>query len=167
MSVISGPGAGRAPLPANEGVPEQGPVIIQAAPSQSGDQLQVLSSTGTLLAHQDINGNWRGQAFTGLGVPFNEGFSAVTMTADANQTLTAAQAQNGILSVVGGATLTATRNIVIPVIAGASYTVFNGTTGVQALQFIGATGTGITVANGKRAILYCDGTNWVRVTADT
>jgi len=47
------------------------------------------------------------------------------------------------------------------------WTVFNNTAGGFGLQFIGATGTGITVAAGKRAILYADGTNIVRVTADT
>jgi hypothetical protein len=35
------------------------------------------------------------------------------------------------------------------------------------LRFIGATGTGITVATLKHAIVRSDGTNIVRVTADT
>jgi hypothetical protein len=39
--------------------------------------------------------------------------------------------------------------------------------GGQSLQFIGASGTGVTVANGKRAIFYFDGTNYVRVSPDT
>lgn len=30
----------------------------------------------------------------------------------------------------------------------------------------GATGTGVTIANGKRAIVYADGSNVVRATAD-
>ena len=82
---------------------------------------------------------------------------------DANTTLTADEARNQILQFTG--TLTAARNIVVP-LAAQQWTVFNGTTGGFGLQFIGATGTGITVAAGKRAIVYSDGTNVVRVTAD-
>lgn len=59
----------------------------------------------------------------------------------------------------------AARNIVLP-LAVRQYTVFNGSTGGFGLQFIGASGTGITVAAGKRAIVYADGTNIVRVTPD-
>lgn len=87
---------------------------------------------------------------------------ALAMT-DANTTLTAAQARNDILEFTG--TLTAQRNIVVP-LGAQQWTVFNNTTGGFGLQFIGATGTGIVVAAGKRAIVYSDGTNVVRVTAD-
>ena len=82
---------------------------------------------------------------------------------DANTTLTAAEARNQIIEFTG--TLTAARNIVMP-LAAQQWTVFNGTTGGFGVQFIGATGTGITVAAGKRAIVYSDGTNVVRATAD-
>jgi hypothetical protein len=88
---------------------------------------------------------------------------ALAMT-DANTTLTAAQARNTILELTG--TLTAQRNIVLPLDA-QQWTVFNNTTGGFGLQFIGATGTGVVVAAGKRAIIYSDGTNVVRVTPDT
>lgn len=87
---------------------------------------------------------------------------ALAMT-DANTTLNAAQARNQILEFTG--TLTAQRNIVVP-LGAQQWTVFNNTTGGFGLQFIGATGTGIIVAATKRAILYADGTNLVRVTAD-
>ncbi len=82
---------------------------------------------------------------------------------DANTTLSASEARNQILEFTG--TLTAARNIVLP-LAVQEWTVFNNTTGGFGLQFIGATGTGITVAAGKRARLYADGTNVVRATAD-
>lgn len=98
------------------------------------------------------------------GTPTNAR-AAISMTADANKTLTAAEAAAGILSVTSTVSLTATRNVVLP-LTQRQWTVFNGTTGGQSLQFIGASGTGITVANGKRAVLYSDGTNVVRVTAD-
>ena len=82
---------------------------------------------------------------------------------DANTTLSAAEARNQILEFTG--TLTAARNIVVP-LGAQQWTVFNNTTGGFGLQFIGASGSGVTVASGKRAIVYADGTNVVRVTAD-
>jgi hypothetical protein len=82
---------------------------------------------------------------------------------DANTTLTMAEARNHILEFTG--TLSVARNIVVP-LAVQQWTVFNGTTGGFGLVFIGPTGTGITVGAGKRAIVYSDGTNVVRVTAD-
>lgn len=88
------------------------------------------------------------------------------LASDANYTLLQAEAVNDILQFTSSVSLTATRNIVVP-LAAQQWTVYNGTTGAQALQFIGQSGTGVTVANGKRAILYADGTNVVRVTPDT
>lgn len=88
-----------------------------------------------------------------------------SFASDANITLTHAEALNDTLEFTSGVSLTVTRNVVVP-LSVKQFTVFNNTTGGQSLQFIGATGTGITVANGKRAILHTDGTNVVRVTAD-
>ncbi len=90
---------------------------------------------------------------------------ARVIASDANITLTWSEAANDILQFTSGVSLTATRNVVVP-LAARQWTVYNGTTGAQSLQFIGASGTGITVANGKRAIIYADGTNIVRVSAD-
>lgn len=92
--------------------------------------------------------------------------AAISMASDANKTLTQAEARADILDISSGVSLTATRNIVLP-LAAKQWTVANTTTGGQSLQFIGASGTGITVANGKRAIIYADATNIVRVTPDT
>lgn len=82
---------------------------------------------------------------------------------DANAILTRTEAENNILEFTGA--LTAQRNITVP-LGAQQWTVFNNTTGGFGLQFIGVTGTGIVVAMGKRAIVYADGTNVVRVTAD-
>lgn len=97
-----------------------------------------------------------------LAVPDVTGRLAKAMS-DINTTLTFAEQRNQIIELTG--TLTAARNIVLP-LKPRQWTVFNNTTGGFGLQFIGATGTGITVAAGKRAIVYADGTNVVRVTAD-
>lgn len=81
---------------------------------------------------------------------------------DANTTLTQPEAANATLTFTG--TLTATRDIVVPLVGKKQWTVYNGTG--QSLRIIGATGTGITIATGKTAIVMSDGANVVRVTAD-
>lgn len=87
----------------------------------------------------------------------------VKAMADANYALIHNESFAQILEFTGA--LTAQRNITVP-LGAYQWTVFNNTTGGFGLQFIGATGTGIVVAMGKRAIIYADGTNVVRVTAD-
>ena len=114
---------------------------------------QIVTGTATVTSYTD----YRLQALP------TTGRLALAMI-DANTTLTAAQARNAILEFTG--TLTAARNIVLPLPV-QQWTVFNNTTGGFGLQFIGATGTGVTVAAGRRAIVYSDGTNVVRVTADS
>lgn len=87
---------------------------------------------------------------------------ATQAMADANQTITQAQALCETL-VTSGA-LTATRNLVVPLVR-RRWTVRNTCTG-GGVQVIGATGTGTTVATVKVAVVECDGTNVLRVTAD-
>lgn len=89
---------------------------------------------------------------------------AVKALSDANYPLAMNEAHAQILEFTGALTLQ--RNITVP-LGARQWTVFNNTTGGFGLQFIGATGTGVVVAAGKRAIIYADGTNVVRVTADT
>jgi hypothetical protein len=104
---------------------------------------------------------------TGNSGPLGVGRSAIVMGSDANITPTGAQVAARILEVTSGVSLTATRNVVLPLGQdGALWLVYNGTTGSQSLQFIGSSGTGITVANGKRAWIYTDGVNIYRATAD-
>ena len=88
----------------------------------------------------------------------------VKAMADANYTLTADDSQNNILEFTGA--LTALRDAVVPLTA-QQWTVFANVTGGFGVRVIGTSGTGITIADGKRAIVYSDGTNVVRVTADT
>ena len=93
------------------------------------------------------------------------GLLSRSMTADANITLTAAEARNQVLRFTSTISLTTTRDVIVP-LAPQIWTVSNETNGAQSLRFIGATGTGITVANARRAIIFSDGTNIVRATAD-
>lgn len=87
---------------------------------------------------------------------------AKTLT-DAAYALTQPEASNAVLAFSG--TLTNTRNITVPLVGKRQWTVYNGTG--QSLVFIGPTGTGITVVTLKHAIVRSDGTNIVRVMADT
>jgi len=82
--------------------------------------------------------------------------------ADANQTITQALALCDSLVTTG--TLTAQRNLVVPLVR-RRWTVRNSCTGFG-VQVIGASGTGIVIGVGKAAIVECDGTNVLRVTAD-
>src|SRR5574343_1622798 len=102
---------------------------------------------------------WTDDRFMGFS---SHGCLAKTLPSDANYTLTADECDNAILSV--GGTITATRDIVVPLVGKKQWTVYNGTG--QSLRFIGSSGTGITVATLKHAIVRSDGTNIVRVTAD-
>ncbi len=62
-----------------------------------------------------------------------------------------------------GPVLTTGRNIIVPAEA-KPYIFINAT--AQTLTLKTPAGSGIGVATGKTALLYCDGTNVVRVTAD-
>lgn len=83
--------------------------------------------------------------------------------ADANKTLTYEQAMAESMELTGA--LTALRDVVVPLVPRA-WTVYANTSGGFGVRVIGSSGTGITVADGKRAIVECDGTNVVRITAD-
>lgn len=102
-------------------------------------------------------------SYTDHRAPYPLNDTLVKALADANTTLTQSEDACSILEFTG--TLTATRNVVISLVGKKQRTVYNGTN--QSLQFIGQTGTGVTVATSKTAIVRSDGTNIVRVTADT
>jgi hypothetical protein len=90
------------------------------------------------------------------------GTAAVTMS-DANYTLTVAngasdESRQMFVTLTG--TLGASRDVICPA-ASKLYFVTNSTTGGFSIVFKTSAGTGITVPNGFRAILYCDGTNVV------
>lgn len=88
--------------------------------------------------------------------------TATQAMADANQTLTQAQALCESLTTTGA--LTAQRNLVVPLVK-RRWIVHNNCTGFG-VQVIGASGTGIVIGVGKTAIVECDATNVIRVTAD-
>ena len=66
------------------------------------------------------------------------------------------QSRSMVLEVSGA--LTAARNLVVPT-NDKLYVVKNGTTGGYAITVKTSGGTGISIANGRKELVYCDGTN--------
>ena len=87
--------------------------------------------------------------------------SVAVTTAD--YTLSAAEARCGYLTTTGA--LTGNRNVIVP--NDWQGIVFCNNTGAFTTTFKTQYGTGIVVAQGKRAVLFADGTNVVRITGDT
>lgn len=101
-------------------------------------------------------------AVYGFGVALSSGGRAVSMT-DANKTLSSSEYDRCIIEMSG--TLTAGRDVILPLTAYAVKFVVNGTG--QTLTFKGATGGSVAVATGKGAWIYCSaGTDWKRMSAD-
>ena len=82
---------------------------------------------------------------------------------DANYTANAAEVDVDVINISAG-TITATRDFIVPIAFPKQWTVINNT--AQSVQVIGATGTGITIATLKTAVVLADGTNVRRLTAD-
>lgn len=118
-----------------------------------------------LIGSGEQSGTWGTTTNTNLGTLIEQaiaGVAAVAMT-DANYTLVASngasdEARCAVLQVTG--TLTAARDVTCPT-ASKLYLVYNNTTGGFAITIKTAAGTGISVANGKKMFVYCDGTNVV------
>ena len=94
------------------------------------------------------------------------GYGAVQFTNDANLTLSLSNsnasqtARKYFLYVTSTVTLSAQRDLIVPTIE-KPYVVHNNTTGGQSIRVKTSAGTGIVVPNGKKMILYADGTNVV------
>ena len=91
----------------------------------------------------------------------SHGAASIALTT-ANVTLSQAQALCETLTVTG--TLTGVRDLIVPLVRRRWLIRHTGSS--FGARVIGATGTGITVAQGTSAFVECDGTNVFRVTAD-
>ncbi len=69
--------------------------------------------------------------------------------------------RNLVLKADSSVNLSATRDLIIPDTQ-KQYFVFNNTTGGQSIRIKTAAGTGVTIPNGKRALVYCDAVNTVQ-----
>jgi len=92
------------------------------------------------------------------------GRGTANFATDANLTLTLTDsvssqtARNVYLNVTSGVSLTTTRNLIVPDIL-KNYVVENNTTGGQSIVIKTATGTGVTIPNGKKVPVYVDSVN--------
>jgi hypothetical protein len=98
-------------------------------------------------------------------VTINEAFNAFDKAvagylskslASGDVTLTTDEGRSAIVELTG--TLTANRNLIVPAKT-KIYFVANSTTGAFTATVKTAAGTGVTVAQGTRALVFCDGTN--------
>jgi hypothetical protein len=64
------------------------------------------------------------------------------------------------LIILTGGTPTASRNLVLPTIYGATYVVFNDMGVAQSIVAKTASGSGVTVGQGVARFVFCDGTNY-------
>jgi hypothetical protein len=92
------------------------------------------------------------------------GAADIVYPSDADLTLTtsgtAPQSTNNFLQVTSSGPLTATRKLIAPLFVGQPYVVQNNTTGGQAIEIIGPSGTGVLVPNGATVSVISDGTNY-------
>jgi hypothetical protein len=114
-------------------------------------------------------GTWGTTTNVNLGTALEEaivGRATANFTTDADLTIsltstnTTQVARNYILNVTSTGSLTATRNLIVPSI-NKPYIIENNTTGGQSIVVKTAAGTGVTVPNGKKAMVYANTTNVV------
>lgn len=115
---------------------------------------QVVTGSSTVTSYIDV------RSFA-VALPTQTSRGSVTLTG-ADVTLSAVQARCRYLATSGA--LTGDRSIVVP--NDWEGIVYNGNTGAYNLTVKTAAGTGIVVAQGKRAQLLADGTNVVRLAAE-
>ena len=112
---------------------------------------------------------WGSTTNTNLGTALEEaivGRAVASFTTDGNLTIdltntnTTQVARHYILSLTSTGALTATRDLIVPSID-KPYIIENNTTGAQSIRVKTAAGTGVTVPNGKTAMVYANSTNVV------
>lgn len=122
-----------------------------------------------LIGTGDQAGTWGTSTNTNLGTALEEaivGRATANFTADSDLTISLTNtnatqvARNYILNVTSGVSLTTTRNLIVPTI-NKPYIIENNTTGGQSIVVKTSTGTGITVPNGKKTMVYANTTNVV------
>jgi hypothetical protein len=118
----------------------------------------------TLLANGEGAGTWGQTTNTNLGTLLEQaitGVQSIVMT-DADYTLSnlnglSDEARNPVLVVTG--TNNAVRDIIAPLV-NKQYLIINSTTGGQSIRIRGASGFTVTIPNGTKVPVYCDGTNF-------
>ena len=118
-----------------------------------------------LMANGDQSGTWGTTNNTNIGTLLEEAISGweSIATANADVTLTtnngaSDQARKALLQFTGA--LTANRNVIVPAVS-KLYFIDNACSGSYSLIVKPSAGTGVTVPNGTKTVVYCDGTNVV------
>jgi hypothetical protein len=117
----------------------------------------VVTGASSVTSYTD-NRAWVAPAY----LPGNGSIAVTTADVDLTAQANADKARCSYLTTTGA--LTANRNVIVP--NSWQGTVFCNNTGAFTTTFKTGGGSGVVVAQGKRAILIADGTNVVRVTAD-
>jgi hypothetical protein len=94
----------------------------------------------------------------GQSATFAFDYTSISVSGSGNYTLTGTELNRIAYSFTG--TLTGNRTIIVPATV-QQYWVTNATTGAYNFTVKTASGSGVLVPSGARAILYCDGTNVV------
>jgi hypothetical protein len=119
-----------------------------------------------LIALGEQVGTWGTTTNGNLGTALEQaivGRVTVSFASDANKTLTlsntnaAQDARALFLNLTSAVSLTATRDLIVPAV-NKNYIVKNATSGGQSIRVIVA-GVGVTIPNGKTALIYNDGTD--------
>lgn len=121
----------------------------------------LLAPLYTVVTSSAATTNWTDERDPAAIARLVHGAASIALTT-ANVTLSQAQALCDTLTVTG--TLTAVRDLIVPLVR--RRWLIRHTGSAFGARVIGATGTGITVAVGTSALVECDGTNVLRVTAD-
>lgn len=123
-----------------------------------------------LIGTGDQDGTWGTTTNVNLGTALEEaivGRANAIFSSDANLTISLTNtngtqvARNYILNVTSVGSLTATRDLIVPTI-NKPYIIENNTSGGQSIVVRTALGTGVTVPNGFRVMVYANGTNVVQ-----
>lgn len=94
----------------------------------------------------------------------DNGYDAVDCAGASDVTLTDAQVNHAVHEFTG--ILTGNINVIVPTDTHL-YRCINNTTGAFTVTVKTSAGTGIVIAQGKAALIVCDGTDVVRLTDDT
>ncbi len=114
------------------------------------------------------SGTWGTKTNTNLGTLLEQavvGYATQTITDGSDTVLTIADgvsstARNYVLELTG--LLSANRNLIVPAIQ-KPYIIYNNTTGGYSVTVKVSGQTGVTVANGKKAVVYNNGTDVIEV----
>ena len=123
-----------------------------------------------LIGTGEQSGTWGDTTNINLGTALEEaiaGRANAVFTTDADLTITLTNtnatqvARHYILNVTSNVSLTTTRNLIVPT-TDKPYIVENNTTGAQSIVVKTSAGTGITIPNGKKCMVYANSTDVVQ-----